>query len=106
MSIFDTQTKRMQESIYAALNAAAPDTERWLAGLDVFNDALLVSTPARALELALDAAAPDQKTWVDGHAAFYARTSAKRRFTLFPSGAFSNAQQAALKQPHPERNSR
>jgi len=67
-----TTTEAPTVSLYAALDAAAPDRERWIAGKDAFYDALQADkTVDEAYYDALDAAAPDEEHWKIGYAALF-----------------------------------
>ena len=56
------------DTLHTALDTAAPDSERWQAGLDAFEQSPLkrLGFTQKALEDALDAAAPDKEQWVAG----------------------------------------
>ena len=101
---------RQTKALHAALDAAAPDQESWLAGEATFNEARSNNESIEdALSFALDNSAPDQEPWVAGRKAFYEllnddqNKTERRNVFSFSPGAFSPKQQAAL-QPHPERN--
>jgi hypothetical protein len=76
----DIMRKYVKNALYAALDAAAPDSTKWVAGERQFFDAVSDGKNYKeALYLALDEAAPTKETWKAGERAFFNKFNRSNR---------------------------